>query len=249
MADSVWHLENDTALLQLGELSGHVPVRSPVVTSLTHQGVALAGAKLLAVDFDPWFAGGVSAPRQSPPLVEAYVRGNDLIATYEQHADRPLRAQIYWRALHPPQLAADGAKVNLLGGLELVVSVQTSLLDVDPSVNVVSCATSLAHVPWNAAQQAFVEGSPAGHSVLVQLGAQLWYLEMIHPRDASRPVASQTNDQVRIQHHLFAQRLEKGVILRSRIRGLLMRGEQSPVFAAATSLYDQFAASEPPLTT
>ena len=50
-----------------------------------------------------------------------------------------------------------------------------------------------------------------------------------------------------LSHRLFAERLEKGVILRSRIRGLFVPRDHDTELAQ--SEYRRFAASEPPLTT
>ena len=52
---------------------------------------------------------------------------------------------------------------------------------------------------------------------------------------------------VRLTHRLFAERLEKGVILRSRIRGLFI--PRSHTDELARHEYRRFAASKLPLTT
>ncbi len=51
---------------------------------------------------------------------------------------------------------------------------------------------------------------------------------------------------ISIGYRLFAERLEKGVILRARVLGgIVERGQERLQLAA---LYREFAASEPPLT-
>jgi hypothetical protein len=79
-------------------------------------------------------------------------------------------------------------------------------------------------------------------------------VEMIHPADEAggvffvaglgvnqRPVAGS------IRHQLFASFLEKGVILRARLRGEFLPRERDADLAAEA--YRQFLAAPPPLTT
>ena len=51
---------------------------------------------------------------------------------------------------------------------------------------------------------------------------------------------------MRIGHRLFPERLEKGVILRSRFRGYFAPAKIEP--GAIAAAYRAFAHSEPPLT-
>jgi hypothetical protein len=51
----------------------------------------------------------------------------------------------------------------------------------------------------------------------------------------------------RLRHRLFVSRLEKGVILRARVRGVLVIREDDCSLAAAA--YHRFVKSPPPLTT
>jgi hypothetical protein len=50
-----------------------------------------------------------------------------------------------------------------------------------------------------------------------------------------------------LRHRLFLDELEKGVILRGRVRGLLLERERDR--SATAEAYTQFAGSPPPLTT
>ena len=63
--------------------------------------------------------------------IDAYVRQSDLIATFERAAPHPMRAQVYWRWLEPSEFAPDFAAAVLVA-FDLISSVNTSLLDVDP---------------------------------------------------------------------------------------------------------------------
>ena len=81
-------------------------------------------------------------------------------------------------------------------------------------------------------------------------GLSAAYLEMVHPSDFRQTTfewASQSPPVVRLTHRLFAERLEKGVILRSRIRGLFI--PRSHADELARQEYRRFAASKLPLTT
>ena len=52
---------------------------------------------------------------------------------------------------------------------------------------------------------------------------------------------------LRVSHQLFSERLEKGVILRARLRGVFLPRQRDTRVAAAC--YTAFAAAEPPLAT
>jgi hypothetical protein len=75
---------------------------------------------------------------------------------------------------------------------------------------------------------------------------------MVHPVDFCRSTVTFAKmpptpaTSVLLEHHLFQQRLEKGVILRARIRCALVAWQQAE--AAAQSAYQHFAAAGPPLT-
>jgi hypothetical protein len=72
---------------------------------------------------------------------------------------------------------------------------------------------------------------------------------MVHPADFHRDEvhALTPEGRVRIEHHLFAQALEKGVLLRARVRGVFLARDGDLQLAA--EVYRAFAAAEPPLGT
>jgi hypothetical protein len=244
-------------------------------------------------------------------VADAYVRGADLIAIYEASDDREpgclpeeatsnkaIRTIVYWRRISPADAcspawqASEQAKTDFPCGVELIVSVQTHLLDADARMHVVSrlpggdvrCPSDSSLKLWEsaspiaarpgkrtgsmdvgriaaekmaertaAAPQEVDSGGSACGCFLVRLAdSDLDYLEMIHPADLRRssarvaPSDDGANSEVGIDHALFRSGLEKGVILRSRIRGLwIPRGNDQ---ACAADCYRQFIASEPPLT-
>ena len=169
--------------------------------------------------------------------VDGYVRGCDLVATYEGVAPHPLRLQAYLRALAPAEFASEFA-AEILGAFDLIVSVNTSLLDDDPRSAVCGAIPS---------GSAAFESRPGQFAVVIGQSDLCW-LEMIHPSDYCHSEAKRFSSQateVGIRHELFRQRLEKGVILRARVRGGLIRQQSDAIAAAA---FERFAATEPPLT-
>jgi len=200
--------------------------------------------------------------------VDHYVRGSDLIATYEETAGRPLRAQIYWRAAS--RRVDSSATSAPPGAIELVTSVQTGLLDSDPrmATQTLVSATEVFELS-DADSGAFskldgvsaeTEYNPTGATAcfLVRLPLRVWsYAEMVHPLDAQASTVGMafrpSNDFAgsgsvwRLRHELFLQRLEKGVILRARVLGLFLSRDDD--MRAAAERYAAFCAEEPPLTT
>ena len=188
-----------------------------------------------------------------------YERGLDLVATYEATDAHPIRTQVYWRAVEA------GATAGMHGGIDLIVSAQTDLLDADPGMCVRSSLVGQdvltlagpaqdrweAVTPQGSAESLEVSRPPGCFLVRLPEG-DCDYLEMIHPADfrGGEVTVSESGrlgaKAIQFDHRLFDGRLEKGVILRSRVRGVfLARGADSSL---ATRCYRQFAESEPPLT-
>lgn len=166
---------------------------------------------------------------------ETYVRGGDLVATYNQTDSRPLRVQAYW---HVAQLAHlpryEDARM-----IELQISINTSLLDLRPTLDVVTQTTSPVE------KLTFGEAS----AWLVRLAdVPYTYIEIPHPRDCARTAFAPAADgRTTLRHTLFGRRLEKGVIMRGRVRGAIVpRGSD---VAAAEALVEDLLEASPPLTT
>ena len=79
------------------------------------------------------------------------------------------------------------------------------------------------------------------------LPSQVSYVEMVHPSDFRTVELTWRDGQAAVRTPLFADRLEKGVIRRGRVRGWLVSSPGD--LAAAERLFREFAESEPPLTT
>jgi hypothetical protein len=235
---------------------------------------------------------GVMLGDQRPQMTEhadVYVRGNDVVATYDEAPPQCLRAQIYWRYL-PPEEFSPQFPSNVLAGFDFILSLNTSLLDNNPQSHVSSSLSPgctllqlqrIGSGGLNARAIAPVEAAVGKdpHSVSFTSGnnntgcfiarweltpnraTRYSYVEMVHPADFNRSVVTTSSMQSAasapstttsqtggssIKHHLFQQRLEKGVILRARIRAAVVkRSADEPM---AITAYERFAAAEPPLT-
>ncbi|HZW32111.1 MAG TPA: hypothetical protein VFF52_15470 [Isosphaeraceae bacterium] len=82
--------------------------------------------------------------------------------------------------------------------------------------------------------------------------ADTYYVEMVQPHDCARRILDQlpggpapNRPNVSTRYGLFGHDLEKGVVLRARLRGLWIRS-QTPV-ATALALFEEFLREPPPL--
>jgi hypothetical protein len=225
MNSATWRLQGHHAHLESAALPATLDLAQPWL------GLQIPGcdrARFLGVGLDT-----IGAQQSPQPIDEydAYVRGNDLVVTYEQTADRPIRTTLYWRAL--PEEATAGVAV------ELVVSVQTSLLESRPALEVRSLAPAAELAP----------GYEQGSACLVRLsGGELSYFEALHPAAYAESSAETGTEGIVVRHRVFfPEELEKGVILRARLRAIVLpRAGDSE---AAARYHQSFLASPPPLTT
>jgi len=199
-------------------------------------GVKVHGARVLCTHWRGTHAG---LPLN---LVESYVRGQDCIANYAPIPPDQVQPQIYWRGSFDPAKNATG--------LEMIVSMQTSLLDSDPLVAIVSELPAGEELSWCDREWQPIGGGQArlerdkGHSGLFLLrpeNADWSYAEAVFPSDFV-----QTDRLLSRSHPLFAERLEKGVIRRGRVAGWLLPRERDQELALA--LWNTFCQSPPPLT-
>ncbi len=271
MPHATWLLQDSAARVELDSFTAKVDLHRPQrgLAGIQWREQALAGHEILAVELAPHDAqseetqseetqseetpSDETLPAETP--VDCYQRLGDLVATYEQTPRRPMRVQIYWRA------AAFELGPRQFPGVELQVSVQTSLLDSQPQL------TSSSTLPLcevrrlvNASSCTFVACSPQGTSALSLSPQQgpgcllfRWpqsgvsYVEMIDPSDFGRDeLAPSAAGRLKLSHRLFVSPLEKGVILRARLRGVYLPCEGDERNAAEA--YRAFLDSPPPLT-
>ncbi len=188
------------------------------------------------------------------PRVEAYIRGNDLVSTYESRLPHGA-PQIYWR-LHagsPPAI-----------GVEVVLSMRTELLDSQPLSAVDSMAadvrafhstsldaTDFAPVDFDGAPHRWTSADAATHLFALRSERlKMTYAEMVHPSDFVSAVLSKPEPEIDSWHLksvLFPESLEKGVIRRARICGWFLPAEND--LAVAVQLARKFIEEPLPLTT
>jgi hypothetical protein len=205
---------------------------------------------------------GLDAPQPpdaaARPLVELYARGADLVAVYGPSRGWPVRVDALWRVLEPTGPAGEEL---FLAGVELVVSVRTEMLDTEPALSVQAAVPAgrilrlvdprnghfQACAPTATGPALLTPGDGSGCLLFSAVSEKMSYVEMVHPADfcRSRLAIGDRGAAAQVSHRLFAERLEKGVILRARVRGLFLRPAGDAQRAA--ECYAAFAQAEPPL--
>jgi hypothetical protein len=289
VSPSPWHLDRHLAQLRIGPLSVDLDLLCLAAGLKNWHGLGQASTAIhiLAVEA-PMFPAGEREKGDGPhlceapsgpfrqmgtvpffPLVEAYLRGPDLIAVYRESSDWPVTLHGQWTALTPE------APAQVLAAVELTLSVRTERLDARPELCVcgglpagdvfeLSDPDSARFDPCEPRDAPHSATSAEGPScVLVRPHAGKWsYAEMVHPAATRAPSggwsrsvpggseltpAGAADGQVVLRHRLFERRLEKGVLLRTRIRGVFLPPENDALVAAAQ--YRAFACADPPLGT
>lgn len=242
-ATEVWRLDAERAHLTLGPLSATVDTSRPGLGlfDLRSHNTSLSAARLLAVQF----VGQQASATQV--VADHFIRGRDLVVTYVPAHERPVRLQIYWRALN--EIEMPGCVV----GVDVQVSVQTNLLHAWPTLLMQSqlpCSTILPLTTAASVSSLASDGETraSARCWLCRFGSVgTTYAEMVHPADVEREEISHATDVAKISRELFGHSLEKGVILRARARGIFMPTDGDE--AIASTAYDEFLAAPPPLTT
>jgi len=196
--------------------------------------------------------GDESSDQSNEPL-DSYVRGTDLVAVYASTAERDLVADIYWRAI---QYDAVGAV-----GVEIIASVETSLLDSDPRMTVGSALPDCDILRLSDERESrfapvaatygepFGPESGAGVFLFRLPGTTRSYVEMIHPADfttAEIQASASGTERICSKFRLFNEPLEKGVIRRARVCGVWLARQGDENFAV--ECYRHFVQSAAPLT-
>ena len=167
-------------------------------------------------------------------LLDVFVRGTDLVATYAETAKREVRSQVYWRwtAVNEKAFAID-----------VILSVQTSKLDGRATLEVASM------LPSSADRLTATEMSNGALNLFGVPASGCVYAEMAHPSNLAgsslREPAPATDDW-RLSHHFFAGRLEKGVIHRAMLRAMFLKSGESEL---VEQLFREFLQAPPPLST
>ena len=231
---SLWRLDEHRAQLNLGQFAAVVDIAQPGrgLHDVALRGAAMTPWNLLAVQFTG------QDSQQTQTVSDCFVRGRDLVVTYAQAFELPVRLQIYWRAL------GEADAPGCLAAFEVQVSVQTSLLDAWPEVVI----RSRLQAPCAVRHDSQADGTPASSWLCRLPTVGLTYGEMAHPADVAREeLVTADTGTTEIAHHLFSQPLEKGVILRARARGVFVSLDDD--VRAIEAACDRFLAAPLPLTT
>lgn len=230
----IWKIENNIGrtVTKLGEMTFDA--------TKPNQGLTFSDPNIASSSF---MRLGMSASHFGFPLEnDSYSRDADFVSVYKEIPERPVRYQVYWRMLD--QLPAE---VSVMW--ELIISAQTPLLDSDPTVVVQSRLDEALHIQQDDCR-------------CVMRHTRGTYFELSHPSDDRKTsitwndkqidadlksIAQNQTGSAEVNHVLFERPLEKGVILRSRLRGGWLNPNANPKII--NELFDQFAKSEPVLTT
>lgn len=234
--DYAWQARGSSAQLQHRGLAASVDLQSP------HEGlgaISVFGGRISGNVLGIGFVPGVT---DSPPLAERYPRGSDLIVAYEQSDAFPFRATLYWRAV-------DVSTSLTAVAVDLIVSVQTNLLDLTPQLRTISRlkGAEALTVPLEGRDGRGAETAEGGCVAFRLAELATTYVEMIHPSDWRGVETKEEGDCVELRWPLVGHFMEKGVIRRLRVRGIFLQG--TPDDGVIHDLYAQFASSPPPLTT
>jgi hypothetical protein len=233
-----WKLVGTEARLDFAGLRATVDLTQPEygLDAFFYQGRRLDATTLLGVRFPC---------RSAPPIADAYVRRQDLVLTYAQTPELQFRCQIYWRAAFGP---------HDFPAIDLQVSVQTSLLDSHPRLWTTTSFCDAEPIRFGRESEGPKEPASPRYDLFRPTESETSYVEMIHPADdvggstiAGGRGPSGSAEMVSISRDLFGSFLEKGVILRARLRGAFLPRERDAELAAEA--YRQFLATPPPLTT
>ncbi len=228
-----WQLSGTNARLQTESIRLTVDVSNP--------SAGISNVQMGDVSLPDWRLLGLEIPSSSAkePTAEHYVRGSDLIATYLQATGRTVRPQLYWRAFPAPK-----------DGVELVVSMQTSLLESTPMVSVGSTLSDGELFRFDGSEFHPTDESVDTDANLVVFrpnGTSFSYVELIHPTDCEKLHIRVEDQSVATRFDLFHHDLEKGVIRRGRLQSHFIPRQDD--FEAAVRLLSDLANSPAPLTT
>lgn len=234
---AIWNLTSSTAELRTPHLKGKIDLARPWtgLHCLKYRERALEGSILRLATCESLFGEGVD---------ESFVRGNDLAARYRETNDRPFSLQVYWRV----KSHENGAVV-----VDSLLSFETQLLESFPQLRI---TTELpCDQIWTLPSQTvpvqlpFDQQHEGSNCMVLRSANENWsYAEMAHPEDQDNwRFEGQNQETGIVQRTVGGTFLEKGVILRLRLRGVFLPRENDLQLAA--ECLKKFAREAPPLTT
>ncbi|MFO0813710.1 MAG: hypothetical protein U0796_10855 [Gemmatales bacterium] len=161
---------------------------------------------------------------------EMVIRQDTLLAHFAPTTRRPVECQARWRVL--PEGVLDLEVSTLTPGKWDGLAVQTHSRFKRTSMT---------------AQEVVIDDSVVPGIILYRpAAAQFTYAEFCHPFDGIGLEVKQQDGMHSARYRLFGHDLEKGVILRGRLRGVLL--PRAVDVAAAHAAYQRFLAEPPNLT-
>jgi hypothetical protein len=231
-----WTLDDNLGALHCGRLTAAVNLDQPQLGlhRLRIEEAAVAGSLWCVApnDLQDWPAA----------VSDRYVRGNDLVAAYAESDTWPYAPQLYWTAV-----GDNNAKIGALAELSLLVSMQTSLLDTHPRVEVRTGLSAEHLLVLNPAGErdihfellpdgdhTFRPASSASCLVWRLRDCPVSYAEVVEASDFRElHVRCNVNGEFESRWQLFAEFLEKGVIRRARVQAAFFPREGDVARAAA----------------
>jgi len=222
-----WMLDSHVAQLAVGATRAKLDLKRPDLG--LHQLLNIAestAGRVLAI------TSGDNRGQWPGKLVDAYVRGDDLVATYAGTESWPYAPQIYW--------SADGVEAGgrVFASLSLMVSIQTNLLDTHPRIVVGSslCCAEVVSVSvvgddmlvdsHGDGVQSFDPRTSACGLIWRLPGDELSYAEVMPTSDFRRLSIERADRAIGSRWELFAEFLEKGVIRRARLQSMFVPREE-----------------------
>jgi hypothetical protein len=178
----------------------------------------------------------IPLPSHARCIQEAYVRESDLIVRYEQDGNDLYSFQLNWRAF-------DSGLSDALG-LEMWLSIQTSLLDTYPTVDIRSLTSG---GPWTTLTLRDVHQSEEDWTAgIVSRCADQSTLIMVQASDAQQADLQPCQSPLENSLRMFGSFMEKGVIRRARL--CLVATPHELQQTEIEQAYAQFSACPLPLT-
>ncbi len=187
-------------------------------------------------------------PRHSCTIEERYLREGDYIVRYKQTDKDKFSFQIDWREI-TPELDS-----NFEFGVEMWISVQTALLNVQPTIELTS---EVGGASWETIHHRQLVGSsndaavpaekPPAPAAMIARTDSGTVVQLVHPSDQEQVEYQEVKRKSVRSMRLFGQSMEKGVIRRARVR--IMATIEEVDLSRVTESYQRFQDSPLPLTT
>lgn len=230
----MWRLSADLATFAVGPLSGTVHPARPDrgIHDLSIAGVQWPGACLLQV--------GMPTPNlEQVQVAETYLRDCDLVATYTPLPPFTVQPQLYWRLRT--------SEAHRAVGVELIVSVQTSLLFSEPQTTVSCGFAPLGDETAEGLLGADELADSPGLLAVPTIHPDYVLVQIVHPADLHSVERQRKPDgSLNWRAQLFQEHLEKGVIRRARVWSWLLPSGNWQ--STAVELSALVGSEPPPLT-